>query len=211
MPKTRRKISAVVRDFFAELRRLEKLDAQNQAGLLPSSPQNITRHQLHFLTEAIFFRAFRAYESFIRDTFLLYCLEASPRSGAKVRSFLKPIKFSHAEQLIQSSMPHLDWTNPDILIPRAETYLKEGFPIKLAYTSHREELMDFKRIRNHIAHDSNESLQAYKIVLRKYHGTIPLTIPSPGQFLLLNDRIDPSKYILLTFFDLLRTLSNALT
>jgi len=215
MPRSRRKVSAVRRDFHAELNRLRRFDAVNQERFSPYSgvpqPGRLTRHQLHFLTEAVFFRAFRAYESFVRDVFLLYCLEKRPRSGARVRSSLNPRSFLHAEELIQSSRPFLDWTSPDTVIERAELYLKDGFPIKLPYTTHRETLRDFKKIRNHIAHDSKESLKRYKLVLRKHYRTIPLSIPPPGEFLLVRDRVNPRKYKLLIFFDLMIRLSDDLT
>jgi hypothetical protein len=215
MPKSRRKLSAVLRDFHTELRRLERFDAENQArfsaSLGTAQPSTLSKHQLHFLTEAVFFRAYRAYESFVRDTFLLYCLEKRPRSGARVVSFLNPRSFQHAERLIQSSMPFLDWRSPDTILDRAEIYLKDGFPIKLPYTTHREVLRDFKKIRNHIAHDSKESLNGYKQVLRKHYGTIPLKIPSPGEFLLVRDKKKPKKYKLLIFFDVMSKLSNDLT
>lgn len=210
MPKSRRKLSAAVRDFDTELKRLEHLDAENQARY-SASASALSKHQLHFLTEAIFFRAFRAYESFVREIFLLYCMGHRPRSGHKVTTFLNPRNFSHAEELIQSSMPFLEWTNPDTVIARAELYLEDGFPIKQPYTIHRETLFDFRRIRNHIAHDSKESLNGYLAVLRRHYGTVPLKVPSPGEFLLTIDRSNPSKYKLLIFFELLHKLSSELT
>lgn len=67
----------------------------------------------------------------MRDVFLLYCLEKRPQTGKKVGSYLKPKSFHHAEQLIQSSMPFLDWVSPETVVSRAELYLDQGFPIKL--------------------------------------------------------------------------------
>lgn len=210
MPVSRRKISAVVKDFSQEIKKLERFDAENQAKFT-SMPCMISKTQLHFLTEAIFSRAFRAYECLVRDTFLLYTLERRPRSGAKVTSYLKPRNFLHAETLIQSSLRYLQWSSPDIVIERAEIYLEEGFPIKLPLTTNRESLRNFRKIRNHIAHDSKKSLNDYKSVLRRHYGTIPLSMPTPGEFLLLNDRIDPSKYKLLVFFELMNSLMSDLS
>lgn len=211
----RRKISAAIADLHSELARLEQLDAENQARFSSLSVKGqrlkLSKRQLHLSTEAIFFAAFRAYESFLRDIFLLYCLETRPHSRAKVRSYLRPKNFAHAETLIQASTRFLDWTSPEIIIRRAELYLEDGFPIKLPYTTHRETLSDFKRIRNHIAHNSKESLAEYQKVLEKHYRTIPLAIPSPGEFLLVSEKKDPTKYKLLTFFSLLRKISIDLT
>jgi hypothetical protein len=154
-----------------------------------------------------FFAGFRAYESFIRDVFLLYCMEKRPQSGKKAKSYLKPRTFEHAELLIQSSMPFLDWTNPSTVISRAELYLENGYPIKGPYARYLDRFRDFKHIRNHIAHSSKESLENYKKVLRKHFGTIPLIIPSPGEFLLQLDKKDASKYLLLTFFEIIENLA----
>ncbi len=215
MPTSRRKVSAALRDFDAELSSLARFDAENQAifsaSTTASRAQRLSKRQLYLLTEAIFFAAFRAYENFLRDVFLLYCLEKRPASGRKVGSYLKPKNFAHSEKLIKSSMPFLDWSNPDIVLQRAELYLEEGFPIKLPYTSNREALADFKLIRNHIAHNSAESLQGYKRVLTKHYRTVPLSIPSPGGFLLVAERSDPTKYKLLAFFGLMRQISKDLT
>ncbi|NIT60166.1 MAG: hypothetical protein GWN00_29320 [Aliifodinibius sp.] len=210
MPKSRRKISAVLNDFQAEIYRLEIFDAKNQRSFSKSS-EAFTLHQLHFLTESIFFRAFRAYESFVRDIFLLYCLEKKPSSGRRVVSFITPQSFQHAEELIQSSMRYLDWTSPDTIIKRAEVFLKDGFPIKLPYSTHRNSLLDLKRIRNHLAHDSKESFDGYNRVLINHYGALPLRIPLPGAFLLETDTIDPTKYKLQVYFELFRRLSDDLT
>lgn len=210
MPRTRRKLSACRSDFQTELGRLERFDAKNQERFsAQTSP--LSKGQLHFLTEAVFFRAFRAYERFVRDVFLLYCLEKRPESGARVKSYLKPRGFLHAEELIKSSMRFLDWTKPDVVIQRAELYLEDGFPIKPVYVVNRDALQDFRRIRNRIAHDSVESLDAYSITLRRYYGAVPLRIPTPGEFLLELDKVDPSKYKLLAFFSLMNSLSTDLT
>lgn len=210
MPLVRKKTSAVERDFNIEISRLERFDVENQKNFT-SPAKTISKIQLHFLTEAIFFRAFRSYDKVIRDIFLLYCLERQPKSGEKVLSYLKPKGFLHTEALIKSSLRFLDWANPDIVIERAETYLAGGFPVKLPLSSHRQVLHDFRKIRNHIAHDSKESYDGYKSVIIKHFGTIPLSVPSPGEFLLRNDKSDPSKYILQVYFNLLKSLVSDLS
>lgn len=210
MPKFRRKPSAALRDFIAKLDKYVKFDADNQSYFSSkSSTIRISKQQLHFLTESIFFNSFREYENFIRDIFLLYTLEKPHSSGIAVRSYLKPKDFLHAESLIKSSMHFLDWAKPDVVIERSKIYLKDGFPLKLPYTSNLSALIDFKKIRNHIAHNSPESLAEYKKVLRNHFSVIPLKIPTPGEFLLMSKRRS-SKYNLQVFFNLIRQIANAL-
>ena len=205
MPLYRRKISAVVRDFQTEIVQLERFNSENQRKF-SLSINLISKNQLHFLTESIFFRAFRAYEKFIRDVFLLYSQGKRSDSGKKAISYLNPKDFLHAETLIKSQLRFLDWGDPDVVIGRAETYLKNGDPIKLPLVSYRDLLQDYRKIRNHIAHDSRESFLGYLSVLRKHFGTIPLFVPCPGEFLLNNDILDPSKYKLQVYFEVLKEI-----
>jgi hypothetical protein len=210
MPRSNRlRLSACYNDFVREINRLERFDNQNQVNFTNGY---LTKIQLNLLVESIFFTGFRSYESFIREIFVLYCMEKPPRSNSKVVSYLKPKSFLHSEQLLKSSMSFLDWNNPDTIIERAETYLANGHPVKLPYTTNRVVLKEYKLIRNQIAHDSLESFENYKKVVRRYyHGTLPLTTPSPGEFLVLPSRTNHSNYLLLDFFDLMRSLSYDLT
>ena len=144
----------------------------------------------------------------LRDAFLLYCLGQVTSAGKRVSSFLKPKDLSHAEELVQSSMPFLDWSSPGLVADRAEVYLKDGFPVKDALTSNQERLQHYKIIRNHIAHRSTKSLQDYRKVLLKHFSTIPLVIPEPGEFLLLTES-GTGKHKLQAFFDdILKTAHN---
>ena len=202
--KSRRKVSAVHSDFLKEINRLKRFDGDNQINY-----QNgiLTKKQIHILVESCFFSAFREYENFIRDIFILYTQEKSRTNGRRVKSYLKPTDFFHAEKLMKSSMHFLDWNSPDIIIERSEVYLKDGYPIKSPYTMNRTRLANYKKLRNHIAHNSFESLKSYKSVLRSYHGTVPLRIPSVGEYLMLTSNANPSQYNLLEFFDLIENMA----
>ena len=208
MKLVRRKMSTVLKDFHTEIKRLEIFDSQNQKNFQKGT---LSKQQLHLLTEAIFFAAFRAYEGFIRDIFILYCMGKTPTRRMKVKSYLKPKSFTHTEELMQSSMRFLDWASPETVIERAELYLEDGSPIKLPCVANLSNLRTFRRIRNHISHNSTTSLEDFKKVLRDHYGTIPLTIPKPGEFLLVGEKRDPTRYKLLTFLELMRVLSLQLT
>ena len=67
-------------------------------------------------------------------------------------------KLEHVEEMIQSSLRHLDWTDSDEIIRRSELYLKDGEPVKPIFYSNRVLLHDLRKIRNHIAHGSKQSM-----------------------------------------------------
>jgi len=207
--KKRVKVSAALNSFIKEIERLERFDSANQKKFIKGE---LTKSQIELLVESIFFASYRGYEGFLREIFLLYCLEKQSTRSPKVKSYLKPKDFAHAEQLIKSSMFFLDWTKPDNVIERAEIYLQnDGHPIKLPYTVNKQQLKEFKRIRNHIAHNSIESQSEYETVLRSYYGVVPLILPTPGHYLMLVSKRKPTNYNLLDFFDLVKKISVDLT
>jgi hypothetical protein len=207
--KNRIKISAAYNSFIQEIARLERFDYQNH---LKFNNNELTKAQMELMVESIFFAGFRAYEGFIREIFVLYCLEKTTTRKASIKSYLKPKNFEHSELLVKSSMPFLDWTKPETVIERSELYLENGYPIKLPYTTNLQQLKSFKTLRNHIAHNSIESeIQYEKIVRTYYHGVRPLKIPTPGQYLMLTSRTIPGNYLLLDFFGLMKTISIDLT
>lgn len=207
--KNRVKISASVSWFTQELNRLRRFDFDNQRKFAAGQ---LTRSQLELLVESIFFNGFRSYEGFIREVFILYCLEKKSTKRPNSKSYLKPVNFLHAEQLLKSSMEFLDWTSPDTIIARSELFLQNGHPVKLPYTANRLQLANFKKIRNHIAHNSLESeIHFSKVVRTYYHGVMPLVIPSPAQYLMLTSRTTAGNYNLLDFFDLMAQMTSDLT
>jgi hypothetical protein len=204
-------LARCVKDLQSQLQSLRKLDSLNQhrfaAGIGRQS--GLTKAQLHVLTEAIFFSAFRAYEEFIRNVFVLYSCGIQPNKRRLVRSYLKPKTIKHAEELIQSSRPFLDWSSPDSVIERAETYLEHGYPIKDIVSANLDSLRNLKRIRNHIAHMSKESKVEYLKVVKDHYGTVPLRVPCPGEFLLLT-KTGSSTYYLADYLQIIDRLATQL-
>lgn len=204
MAKKRIKISGAYNEFIHELTVYKNFDRANQRSF---DRRALSSKQLHILTESVFFNSFILYENFVRDVFLLYTQGKKNRNRDAITSYLNPIDFFHAEKLIQSSMQVVDWNTPDIMINRAELYLKDGIPIKLPYIANRNRLQTAKTLRNHIAHNSIKSLQAYKSVLIAHYGALPIRIPSVGEYLLLTSRTNRNNYILMDFFELIEEMA----
>lgn len=205
--KSRAKISAAYNDFNNELLRLSKFNSRNIA--LYNLGQ-LNRGQIDLLVESVFFNSFRHYENFIREAFLLCCIGKIVKRP-RIISYLNPINFEHSEQLIKSTSSFLDWAHPDKLISRADLFLVNGHPFKIIISSHRATLLNYKRLRNHIAHDSIETLSEFKKILISYYGTLPLNIPSVGDFLLQPSKVIPAITLLDEFFSTVRTIATNLS
>ncbi|MGA2914633.1 MAG: hypothetical protein ABSE89_01240 [Sedimentisphaerales bacterium] len=202
--------------FKQKLRVLRAIDKQNQELFTSSlakkkGSRRFTKTQMYLLTETVFFAAFRAYEQFLRNVFLLYCCGVPSSKRKLVQSHLRPQSIQHAEELVQSSMPFLDWSSPDILLERSETYLKDGYPIKATITMYLEQLRELKKVRNHIAHMSKESLEDFKKVVKTHYATLPLRTPIPGEFLLLPSRRISGYYYLLEYMKIIEDVATSMT
>jgi len=199
------KVSAALNAFTAAVDGFTKLDRDNQRRFALLSVSD--KRSLVMLSEGIFLSAFREFETFLEEVFILYTLEKTTTANVKPRSYLKPRNYDHALELIKSSMPFLDWTSPDNVINRAETYLHNGGPVKLPLSANRVVLQDMKKVRNHIAHNSKESLKEYKKVLQRHYRTLPLNIPKPGEYLLLMVPSAPTEHYLLYYLNKLKSIS----
>ena len=131
-------------------------------------------------------------------------------TGKHAVTYLTPKNYLHAIDLMKSSMPFLDWAKPDSVINRSELYLKDGQPVKSIYTANRIVLASMHKIRNHIAHNSNESLNSYKKILRTNLLTLPVSIPSVGEYLLLPVRTSPTENYLDYYLNQIEKISHDL-
>ncbi len=212
---TRQRISAALRDFRQELKRLRSLDKYSQSRLASSSGRpekdSLSKKQLHLIAEGIFLSAYRAHENFTEEIFLLYCMGKLSPSGLKARkSYLLPKTYQHAEEMIKSSQPFLDWSSPDLVLKRSELYLRDGYPIKQVYVSNMQILRKLKSLRNHVVHNSRQSKTQFIKILRADIKTIPTKIPTPGEFILMNDPNNTGNCFLHTYLDAFENLAKKL-
>jgi hypothetical protein len=190
--------------FLVELRRLRAIDRENQSRFRLAAPgarsASLSNVQFSLLSEGVFSISFRQFERFLEEVFVLYAKGKRSPSGQRARPFIAPRSSDHALDLMQSAMTFLEWNSPDKVISRAELYLRDGAPVKNVITAHRTVFDDARIIRNHIAHDSRESLRRYRSVAARRLRIAPANVPAPGVFL---QQTDPStgSYFLLTFLD----------
>ena len=206
----RRKASAVLKEFTSIIDGLITLDALNQqryrAGPGRPGPAVLSRGQMCLITEGIFVRAFTSYESFLEELFILYACGKPTISGKQLKRYISPKDGKHAREIIKSGMNFLEWNSPDILIQRSETYLNGG-PVKQAITLHKARLEVIRKVRNAIAHRSDEAWVRYTKIVGNELRAPPLSMPEPGEFLLMSDPSAPTQYFLLTYLLILKNVA----
>lgn len=157
---------------------LSLLNQKNQETL--KSPSQ----QLFLLNESIISNAFRRFENFIENSFLLYLMENKTITGNPVKSFLRPKDLDHAYEMIKSTQIYIKWNDANTMRKMSEIYLDDdGFPLKIPIITNLQTIDEIRIVRNHIAHNSRESERSYKNVIIKYYGTMPSNIPGPGELL----------------------------
>ena len=139
----------------------------------------------HLSCEAIFLNGYVAIERLLESAFIAFTLGEMNRAGFTATCYLKPTNEQHAYDMIKSSQPFLDWTSPDVVIRRCETYFLDGNPIKTQIATRIDFLRSAKRIRNYIAHRSRESDLDFQKVLNALLPTPPLTPITCGHLLSL--------------------------
>lgn len=177
-----------------------------------STATGLADAERHLLYEAIFLRLFRAYENLLESSFISYMTGEPTTAGMPVQSHVAPIDRAHARAIVTSSQPFLDWTSPQTVIRRAEVYIIGGEPIRSAIAASQSHLIQAKKIRNHIAHNSTESAKDFNAVVLHFLQTSPLTQISAGEFLAGTPTSGPSrrKEILSFFLEKLEHTARAL-
>jgi len=207
----RRKVAAVVNDFLSEVDGLLRLDALNQkryrTGRGRPNASQLTKGQMCLITEGIFTRAFSSYELFLEDAFILYVRGRPTQSGRIVESYLRPRNTTHAREMIKSQMTFLEWNSPDNVIERADTYLGDNNPVKLAISTNRARLSIMRKVRNAIAHRSTQARTQFASVVTQELMAPPLMMPSPGEFLLMTDPRSRTSYFLVEYMSVLKSVA----
>ncbi len=133
--------------------------------------------------EAIFIRAFTAYENDLERLFLHYVTGGATRRNVVANTYLRITDEAHARTLTKAGFSFLSWAKPEQTRKTAQNYMEHGWPINATLSAKSQPLADCERVRNRIAHKSLEALFEFNVVQRNMLQTERLFPISPGQFL----------------------------
>ncbi|MRG54203.1 hypothetical protein GF108_01220 [Phyllobacterium sp. SYP-B3895] len=145
-------------------------------------------HKSDALAEAIFLRAFTAYEIDLEKLFLHYVTGGMSLQGAQANSYLKITDEASARKLIKAGFKFLSWAKPDTIRDTALNYIEHGWPVVDMLATRTQDLSDCERVRNRIAHNSPEAISQFSMVQRNLLTTERLFHLSPGQLLRMRHR-----------------------
>lgn len=163
-------------------RHLSLTETINQIAIASDSVAS-TDQQSDAYAEALFLRAFTAYENDLEKLFLHYVTGGLTLDGKAANTYLKVTDEAAARKLTKAGNKFLSWAKPEKIRETAENYIKNGWPISNMINAKSQDLADCERIRNRIAHNSIESIVCFNAVQRNLLQTERLFPITPGQFL----------------------------
>lgn len=138
--------------------------------------------------EAIFLRAFTAYENDLEKLFLHYVTGGVTLQGGAANTYLKVTDEQVARKITKAGFKFLSWAKPPETRNTADTYLENGWPISEMINAKSHDLSDCERVRNKIAHSSLEAVLQFNVVQRNMLQTERLFPITPGQFLRIRNK-----------------------
>ena len=180
------------RGFCNEVELVRKLDFINQTRAqrpgLSAAMAAEARLELHLASEGLFMRLFRHWERFLENSFLLAATSQPSASGRRAHSYIRPRSKSHAYEITMGSRDVISWSKPAAVLERINLLLRDGYPMSEHVEAVRSDLTSMERIRNRIAHESDESQIQYLKVVRCHFMVLPTRFVSPGRLLNLMAR-----------------------
>lgn len=140
-------------------------------------------HRSDAFAEALFLRAFTAYENDVERLFLHYVTGGVSLQGVQANTYLRTQDEALARKLTKGGFRFLNWAKPQDIKVTAENYIENGWPIVDMMAAKTQDLSDCERVRNRIAHNSLEAAQQFNTVQRNLLATERLFAITPGQLL----------------------------
>lgn len=144
----------------------------------------VTQTELEAIYELCFMNVFVAFENELTELLKTNLMMERGTDG-RVRSLYSPKSRPAADRLLLSTNRYFQLLPVEQMEKTAKVYLKNGGPFVTLSASQKGELGKAMAIRNHIAHRSAESRNAYKKKVLT-HVSLPRTKYSPGYYLKAN-------------------------
>ncbi|MEW6331590.1 MAG: hypothetical protein AB1560_09025 [Pseudomonadota bacterium] len=138
-------------------------------------------NQLEWAHEIAVLKIVVASENFFEQTFGLYVLGKRTATGFRVGRLRRNISSSLPQilQIFRGDRNFIGWVEPTEIIERAARWLKGGEPYQTTLTSTSQLLVYVKKMRNVIAHESDDAIEKYEKATRNLYGALPKRV-SPG-------------------------------
>lgn len=146
---------------------------------LPEARPHISRSRRDSMIELAFLRAFLAWENFLEETFLLFMMGSKPIRGRAPTRYVTPPDRHAARKLAAEGRPFPKWNVSEVR-RRAASFFRDGRPYDAALRASQQALQDVHTVRNAVAHDSEDSWDKFKDLVRRDLKVLPLGLTVGG-------------------------------
>lgn len=136
--------------------------------------RGLKARQVEWIAEAAVLKMVVATERFFEVTMALYVLGERAPSGYRPRR-LRRVSSSATEMMkvFRGDQEFISWSDPSTVIKRAELWLSGGEPYRTTLSGASQLLSYLKKMRNAIAHESDNAYEKYKTATRGLYGALP--------------------------------------
>lgn len=174
-------LEAALKRFRRTVRECQRFADDARKWSAASARPRLTPTRRDSMVELAFLRVFLAWESFLEEAFILFMLGRAPASGQAPARFVNPPNRPIARDLVAEGRPFPKWTADEVR-RRASRFFRGGRPFETALKASQQTLQDLNTIRNAVAHDSEDSWEKFKTLVRRELKTLPLGL-TVGKYL----------------------------
>lgn len=189
-------LDSTLRRFQRTVRECQRLADDARRWSAPGAHPRLTPSRRDSMVELAFLRVFLAWESFLEETFILFVLGNTPTGRRVPIRFVNPPNRPVARELVADGRPYAKWTADEVR-RRSTRFFRGGWPFEPALKASQQALQDLNTVRNAVAHDSEDSWEKFKKLVRRDLKTLPsgLTV---GKYL---DTVRPGTTPATSFMD----------
>lgn len=118
------------------------------------------------IINSAFINVVTAWENFLERSAIAYALSTESIKGHLPVCFIQPKDEEHASDLIKGSVNYFDWLSREQIVNMAERIFKNGEPYKSVISGINSHLVNIKKLRNNIAHNSRKSNAEFDTLVR---------------------------------------------
>lgn len=153
-----------------------------------------------------FMDTYTTWERFLESSFIFYALGVHSLSGKSPHCYITPRDYEHTYNLIKGPAQFPNWTKNDEVMKLAENLFENGEPYKSILSPRHSSLLEMKKIRDHISHNSKKSKEVFDTLVRNKLSPAEVGISVSDYLILSKNRTDPPFYK--EYFDLLVNTAN---
>lgn len=152
-------------DEFLETERKSRLSII-EASKLDSSKSEAVALSKELIINSAFVNLITGWEKFLENSVIAYCLNERSLQGNIPPHYINPTDEEHANNIIKGESVYFDWSKSDNIKNMAQRIFENGEPYISVLSGINTILIEIKKVRNNIAHNSLKSNNEFDTLIR---------------------------------------------